>query len=175
MFTSKNILLMLFTFVFVLSTVAQEKTIKKNQVPSAVLDSFAKAYPNSTVKRYAKEIENGKTYYEIESREGKISRDLLFEPDGKIAEIEESVPYDSLPTAIKDTISSKYGKSAFLSAEKITHPGKPLTYGLVLKVNGKKREMDFNPDGTRVKGGEEAMEKGERDTSQTEQGENETD
>jgi hypothetical protein len=159
MFTSKNILLILFSFIFALSVIAEEKTISKNQVPSAVLDSFTKAYPNATVKRYAKEIENGKTYYEIESREGTISRDLLFEPDGKIAEIEESVPYDSLPPALKDTISSKYGKSAFVRAEKVTHPGKPLTYGVVLKVNGKKREMVFNSDGTKVKGGEEAMEK----------------
>ena len=174
MFTVKSSLFVLLTLIFALSIGAQEKTINKNQVPAAVLDSFAKAYPKATAKRYAKEIENGKTYYEIESKEGTISRDLLFEPDGKIAEIEESVPYDSLPSAIKDTVSAKYGKSAFVSAEKITHPGKPLTYGLVLKVKSKKREMEFNPDGTRVKGGEETMEKGERDTSQTEQGENET-
>lgn len=148
----KITLLILLAMTFIISAGTLEKTIHKHQVPSAVLDSFGKQYPNAEVKRYSREIENGVAFYEIESKDGTVSRDLLYTAYGKIVEIEESIPYDSLPVAIKDTVSSKYEKNTFVSAEKVIRPGKPVKYDLVFKVKGKKREIEFSSDGTRVKG-----------------------
>ena len=132
---------------FVFSTSAAEHTISKNQVPSAVLQSFSKTFPNATATRYAIETENGKTYYEIESKEGTISRDLLFEPNGKIVEIEEKISYDSLPAPVQDSIKSKYGRNSFVSAERITRNNQT-TYGIILRIKNRNQEKIFNPDGS---------------------------
>lgn len=150
---------------FFLSVFATEKTIPKEQVPQAVLQSFSQHYPNATVKRYALEKENGKTYYEIESKEGAISRDLLFTPDGKIAEVEESIPYDSLPLPVRDSINSKYGKKSFISAEKVLRNDKT-TFSVVLLVNNKKQEVNFNPDGSMAESDEAGQEGEESNESE---------
>jgi hypothetical protein len=142
---------------FGFSTFAAEYKINKNQVPNAVLQSFSKTFPNAMAENYAKETKNGKTYYEIESREGTISRDLLFEPNGKLVEMEEKIPYDSLPSAVQDTIKTKYGKNAFVSAERITKDNQT-TYGVVIKINNKKMEKTFNPDGSMSSKNTESME-----------------
>jgi hypothetical protein len=49
---------------------AQEAKIKEKDVPPAVIATFKSAYPNATVRGYAKETEKGKTFYEIESKDG---------------------------------------------------------------------------------------------------------
>ena len=57
-----------FTGAFILQTsLAQEKEIKRKDVPKAVLAAFAKAYPNAKAREFSMDKENGKTMYEIES------------------------------------------------------------------------------------------------------------
>jgi len=56
-------------------------------LPAAVLDAFKTAYPKAVIKGTSKETEKGVTYYEIESVDGKLNRDLLYTADGKAAEI----------------------------------------------------------------------------------------
>ena len=80
-----------------LSVSAQESKIKEKDVPQAVIAAFKSAYPNATVRGYAKEKENGKLFYEIESKDGATMRDLLYNPDGTVAEIEETVAATDLP------------------------------------------------------------------------------
>jgi hypothetical protein len=152
---------------FGFSTFAAEYKINKNQVPDAVLQSFSKTFPNAIAENYAKETRNGKTYYEIESKEGTISRDLLFEPNGKLVEMEEKLPYDSLPAAVQDTIKTKYGKNAFVSAERITKNNQT-TYGVVIKINNKKMEKTFNPDGSLSSKNTESMEE-EKEPDETDE------
>ena len=150
---------------FVFSAFAAEHKITKNQVPSAVLQSFTKTFPNAKAESYATETKNGKTYYEIESKEGTISRDLLFEPNGKLVEMEEMIPYDSLPAAVQDSIKTKYGKNSFVSAERITKNNQ-ITYGVVLKINNKKMEKTFNPDGSLASKNTESLEE-EKEPNET--------
>ena len=73
------------------SAAAQEKKITARQVPAPVMSAFKTAYPKATIRGYAQEKENGKLFYEIESREGTMSRDVLYNPDGTVAEVEESI------------------------------------------------------------------------------------
>ncbi|HXM34650.1 MAG TPA: hypothetical protein VN920_05650, partial [Pyrinomonadaceae bacterium] len=58
-----------------LSAAAQESKIAAKDVPAAVIAAFKSAYPNATIKGYAREKENGKVFYEIESKDGDIGRD----------------------------------------------------------------------------------------------------
>src|SRR5947208_3338276 len=103
-----------------LSAAAQEKKITGNQVPAAVIAAFKTSYPNATIRGYAREKENGKVFYEIESREGTTQRDVLYNPDGTVAEIEESIAPTDLPAAAQEAIHKKYPKAVISLAEKTT-------------------------------------------------------
>ena len=50
--------------------------VAKKDVPEAVLSSFTKMYPQATVITYSREIREGKTCYELESKDGTTKRDI---------------------------------------------------------------------------------------------------
>jgi uncharacterized cupredoxin-like copper-binding protein len=102
------------------SAVAQEKKITAKDVPAAVIAAFKNSYPNATIRGYAREKEQGKVFYEIESREGTMSRDVLYNADGTVAEIEESMAATDLPADAQQAIKRKYPKAVIRLAEKTT-------------------------------------------------------
>src|SRR5437879_12634168 len=94
-----------------LPAAAQEKKLTARDVPAAVIAAFKTSYPNATIRGYAQEKENGKVFYEIESREGTTRRDILYNADGTVAEIEESIAPTDLPAAAQEAIHKKYPKA----------------------------------------------------------------
>jgi hypothetical protein len=128
---------------------AQESTVKKSAVPKAVLAAFEKAYPHATVKGYAKEVEGGKAEYEIESREGAVSRDVSYAEDGTVLSVEESLPFAALPEAVRAAIAKEFPKQTASACEKVTK-GSATQYEVVLKSGKKRTEAVFNADGTLV-------------------------
>lgn len=129
-----------------LSVAAQEAKITKKAVPSAVLEAFKAAYPNATIKGYARERENGKTFYEIESKDGDVGRDILYNSDGTVSEIEETVKEADLPSATREVIRSKYPGAVVMKAEKITQGG-TVGYEVVAKKGKKRIALKFDADG----------------------------
>lgn len=128
------------------SAVAQEKKITASQVPAAVISAFKSSYPNATIRGYAQEKENGKVFYEIESREGTTRRDVLYNADGTVAEVEESIPATDLPADAQQAIKQKYPRAVIVLAEKTT-AGDTVGYEVSLR-NGKARVgMEFDSSG----------------------------
>ncbi len=125
---------------------AQEKKLTKNDVPRAVISSFEKKYPSATVHGYAKEVEKGKTYYEIEAKNGTSSLDVLFLPDGTIAEVEEGVAPAQLPAPVKQTVTAEYPDGKIATAEKTTR-GKTVTYELTVSSDDAKNTLVLDPTG----------------------------
>jgi hypothetical protein len=134
---------------FLIISFADEKLAKKD-VPSAVVAAFEKAYPKATVRGYGKEKENGKTFYEVESSEGTISRDVLFTPEGKIVEVEESMPPSELPQAISKAFLGKFPKATITKAEKIMHDNKT-GYEVAGQQDSKRVSMELDSDGKILK------------------------
>src|SRR6267378_1635562 len=93
------------------SAAAQEKKITAKQVPAAVIAAFKTSYPHATIRGYAQEKENGKVFYEIESVEGTTHRDVLYNADGTVAEIEESIAATELPADAQQAIKQKYPRA----------------------------------------------------------------
>ena len=89
-------------------------------LPNAVLSAFKAAYPNAVIRGTSKETEKGTTYYEVESVDGKLNRDLLYTADGKVVEIEESIAATDLPTAVQKTLAKDYPGAKVLKAERMT-------------------------------------------------------
>ncbi|MEP6706899.1 MAG: PepSY-like domain-containing protein, partial [Pyrinomonadaceae bacterium] len=102
------------------SAIAQEVKLKKKQVPHAVISAFESAYPQATIRGFAREEENGNVYYEVESVEGQTTRDVLYNLDGTVAEIEESIPTGDLPANAREALRAKYPRSVITKVEKIT-------------------------------------------------------
>ncbi len=146
------------------ASVAGEKKLTRKQVPAAVLTAFEKAYPSATVKGYSKEVEKGKIYFEIESMDGKTGRDVLYNADGSVAEVEESMAAADLPSAVSATVSKEYPKGTISKAEKTTR-GKDVTYEVHVLSGKSKHEVVVDPSGKLVKHENEAEEdeKSEKD------------
>ena len=103
---------------FSFSAVAQEKKLTEKDVPAAVISAFKNAYPKAKIRGYALEKEDGKTFYEIESNEGTTQRDVQYNPDGTVAEVEESIAASDLPAAAQEAIRKQYPKAVISLAEK---------------------------------------------------------
>lgn len=125
---------------------AQEKKITAKQVPAAVIAAFKTAYPNATIRGYAQEKENGKLFYEIESVEGTTHRDVLYNADGTVAEIEESIAATDLPAAAQEAFRQKYPKAVISLAEKTT-AGDKVTYEVAARQGRKRISMEFDTAG----------------------------
>jgi DNA-binding beta-propeller fold protein YncE len=126
------------------------------KLPPAILAAFQQAYPNATIKAAAKETENGKTVWEVESIDNNLSRDLIYNPDGTVVEIEEEVPAVSLPAVVTAAVTAKHPKATITKAEKTT-AGQKVWYELALKGAAVKT-IELTPEGTPVLAAKEGRE-----------------
>lgn len=133
-----------------ISAVAQETKITAKDVPAAVMSAFKTAYPNATIRGYAREKEKGKVFYEIESREGTLHRDILYNADGTVAEIEESIAATDLPSEVQEAFRKRYPKAVITLAEKTTI-GDKIAYEVSGKVGKRKVSMELDASGKVLK------------------------
>jgi hypothetical protein len=119
------------------------------EVPVAVLKAFKATYPSAKIKGKSIEKEKGQTLYEIESVEGKTKRDLLYTADGKVFEIEEAIAADSLPDAVRKTITTQFPGYHIAKAERITQAD-TVRYEVLVAEKKKQKELLFINDGTIV-------------------------
>jgi uncharacterized membrane protein YkoI len=152
------VLLSLFVFAASNDAVAQKKP--KMKVPPAIESAFKKAYPNAVIKGVDKEKTNGKTYYEVESVDGKTRRDFLYNEDGTVYETEEAIATSTLPEAVSKSVAKEYPKGKITLAEKVTR-GDVTEYEVTVKSGKKKHEVRYDANGAEIKGKPEAEEEGE--------------
>jgi uncharacterized membrane protein YkoI len=126
---------------------AQDKKIQKKDLPAAVQKAMESEIAGATVKGFAKEVEDGKTFYEIETTKNGHARDLLYDASGTLAEVEEEVALDTLPAAVKSALSAAGGK--LVKVETLTK-GSTMVYEGHIEKGGKKSEVKVTPDGKPV-------------------------
>lgn len=119
------------------------------KLPKVILDAFTKAYPKAVIKNVAEEKENGKTTWEVESTDNGMARDLVYNPDGTVVDIEEEVAAASLPPAVTAALKAKYPKAAITKAEKLT-TGKTFVYELTIGGAGSVTSIELTADGKAV-------------------------
>jgi len=118
------------------------------KLPAPILTAFRTSYPNATIKDAAKETKNGKTVWEVESIDNGLTRDLIYNPNCTVAEIEEETAIASVPVAVTDAIKVKYPKASITKAEKMT-VGQTVKYELTLK-GASVASIELTPDGKPV-------------------------
>ena len=63
------------------------KILDMNKLPAAVQRTVREQTKGATIRGLAKEVENGKTQYELETKVNGHNRDLLIDPAGKVLEL----------------------------------------------------------------------------------------
>jgi hypothetical protein len=115
------------------STTRARAASMKGATP-AIEAAFKKAHPDATVKHVAKEKENGREQYEVESIDHGKARDLIYLADGTLIEMEEEVPSAELPAAVTRAVKAKYSSATITKSERVTiTEGPVIHYELALK------------------------------------------
>lgn len=115
------------------------------KLPAPVVAAFRTSYPNATIKNVAKETENGRTVWEVESVDNNLTRDIVYNPDGTIVDMEEEVAIASLPAAVTDAVKAKHSKATITKAEKTT-AGQKTWFELTLK-GAAVTSIEMTPEG----------------------------
>jgi hypothetical protein len=112
------------------------------ELPAVVRQAADQHLLGGVIRGASKEIEKGKTFYEIETLRAGHGRDLLFDTEGHLVAVEEVVTLDAVPPPVRHALSAR-GK--VLKVESVTK-GTDVSYEAAVERNGKK--MDVLVDAT---------------------------
>jgi hypothetical protein len=126
---------------------AQEKKIKRSDLPPPVEKTVAAKSKGATIRGFAQETEDGQLRYEAELMVNGHSKDVAMDATGAIVEVEEQVAIESLPAGVKDGLQAKAGKGKLLKVESITKHDKLVAYEAQVMTGGKRSEVQVGPDG----------------------------
>lgn len=130
---------------------AQETKVKMKDLPPAVQKTVQEQTQTAKLVGLSKEVENGKTFYEAETKVNGKSRDVLIDPSGTVVEVEEATTLAAIPEAARKALQQQAGTAGkILSVETVTK-GSVVTYEGVIQKGGKKSEFAVSADGTPVK------------------------
>ena len=134
-----------------LTAQAQETRIKRSQLPAAVEKTVAKESEGATIKGFAKEIEKGQTFYELELIVDGRTKDVLMDKHGNVVEVEEQVSMDSLPATVQEALKQAAGAGTIGIIESITKNGTLVSYEAHVKHGKKRSEIKVGPNGETMK------------------------
>jgi hypothetical protein len=135
------------SLLFTLPALAQEKKLKKSDLPAAVQKTIDENSAGATIVGYSSEVEDGKTMYEVAMKVNGKTKDIAMDATGAIAEIEDGVEFASLPAPVKEGLQKKAGAGKILSVVTLTKKDKLVAYEAVVETAGKKHEIQVGPDG----------------------------
>jgi hypothetical protein len=149
---ARSILMWASQFVIIIGFIAVEcfgqkiDNPKKVEAPQAVSKAFHAAYPKAEIKNVSMETKDSTQYYEIESIDGKVRRDLLYTADGKVYEIEESLAPEGLPSNVRKALDKNFPGLVVSKAEKITH-GEAVQFEILLENDENIKEVVIDSAG----------------------------
>ncbi|MCC6253148.1 MAG: PepSY-like domain-containing protein [Bacteroidia bacterium] len=125
------------------------QSVKENQVPLEVRNSFKDKYPNVYV--YEWEWVKKKNYYEAEFIMRGNEYDAYFNPDGTWVFTKREIKNSNLPEPIKLTINnSEYAHWKIDDIDEYSSPQYDTLYRVELKQQKQKVKLYFLPDGKKV-------------------------
>ena len=122
------------------------KVVVKPDLPEAVLNAFRTSFPDVKASGYDREIVNGQTRYEIETKVGQFEKDYVYLEDGTLLQIEQEVAVDSLPKVVIDAVKKAHPGCEVEEAETITR-GSITEYEVVIEVDEREYELLVSSEG----------------------------
>jgi len=139
-----------------------ELKVTKKDVPAAALAALKELADGAEITEFAKEIENGQTFYEGSWKTSSgATVDVLVTKSGDLVETEKSIGTDQVPAAVLKVASKIAGKDTMLMFEKKTM----ILYEVKFSKDNNLHELLLTPDGRRV---EEETEKAKTDNEEDE-------
>lgn len=126
---------------------AQERKLKRSELPAAVQRTAGTQSVGAKVRGYSTEMENGQRVYEVEMTMRGHSRDVTIAADGSVLEVEEQVALDSLPEAVRTGLRQLAGAGRITNAESLTKGGTLVAYEAHVRTGTKRSEIQVGPDG----------------------------
>lgn len=124
--------------------------VKMQDLPSAVRNAVRDETRNAAILGITKEVENGKTLYELETKVNGRTRDLMIGVDGRVVSVEEETAVESIPAAARAAIETKARGGRIVRLETLTEGGK-VSYEAAIDVKGKKSSITVAPDGAVIR------------------------
>jgi len=129
------------------NAMAQEKKIERPDLPAAVEKTVAAQSKGATIRGFSKEMEKGKTTYEVQMTVNGHTKDLEVDESGVVIEVEEQVALEALPTEARIGLQARAGKGRITKVESITKKGRLVAYEAQVDTGGKKSELQVGADG----------------------------
>ena len=131
---------------------AGDKKVKMKDLPAPVRQAVETLSKSSTIVGLAKEVEDGKTMYEAETKVNGKTRDVTIDEQGKIVMTEDEVAIDSIPVAARAAIEKEAaGGGKITLVEKVTKGSDVKYEAAITPKSGKKKEVSFSAEGVAVK------------------------
>ena len=124
------------------AALADEK-VSLDQVPAAARRALEQQAGGAKITEIEREVEHGVTVYEAEWMDQGTEREASVSADGELLEVEEVVPIDKVPAAVREAIVKQLGTGAKVEIEKTTI----VYYEVEGTVDGKHKEFYFSPTG----------------------------
>ena len=145
--TNREICVLVVGLMVVGSAFAQEKKIKRSELPAAVERTVVEQSKGATIRGFSEEKENGQTTYEAEMLVDGHTKDVQMDSNGAVMEIEEQVDLQTMSAEVKAGLEAKAGKGKITKVESITKKDKLVAYEAQVVTDGKKSEVQVGPDG----------------------------
>ncbi len=129
------------------NAMAQEKKIERPDLPAAVEKTVAAQSKGATIRGFNKEMEKGKTTYEVQMTVNGHTKDLAIDESGVVIEVEEQVALEALPTEVRIGLQARAGKGRITKVESITKKDRLVAYEAQVDTEGKKSEVQVGADG----------------------------
>ena len=129
------------------NAMAQEKKIERSDLPAAVEKTVAAQSKGATIRGFSKEVEKGKTTYEVQMTVNGHTKDLEVDESGVVVEVEEQVALEALPTEARIGLQARAGKGRITKVESITKKDRLVAYEAQVDTGGKKTEVQVGADG----------------------------
>jgi uncharacterized membrane protein YkoI len=130
---------------------ASEKAITMKDLPAAVLRTVQEQSKGAIILGLSKEVEGGKTVYEVKMRANGHGKDVTIDAAGAVTEIEEEVPLESIPGAARAAIEKAAGSGQVTKVETVS-AGNQTAYEAHLRRDGKRSEVKVSADGRLLPG-----------------------
>ena len=134
---------------------ADDETIPARSLPAAVKKAIQKKFHKAEIEKAVKEVEDGKTTYEVLLEIDDRPLEVAFTAEGTILEIEKVIPFESVPAPVKKALAAKYPTAKIEKVEAVTKgEDGPTVYEIVIKA-----EVVLDSKGKFVEGKQEEDEK----------------
>ena len=131
---------------FALSARADEVVIKPDQVPARAMSAVKAKFAGAEITGAAKDVEDGKTTYEVMLTHKGGKYDVSVKEDGTIVGYEKAMKAEDLPKAVTSAVMKKYPKAKIKAAEELT-TGDTTNFEVAVADGGKAFELVVDAKG----------------------------